>query len=142
MAYGMHGLLERPSDLFRRHAAEIVHLDEARERGVFSGKRLESAVELDEIEQFHAVRGPHLEARVAGPVTGGNGCAFGCGSSASVVDQNLPHDTRGYGEEVDLIVELAFRAPRHLEVRFVHECGRLQSVTVPFAAQMARSDPV
>lgn len=58
-----------------------------------------------------------------------------------MIDENLPHQTRGKGQEVCAIVNRHPIYAYQAQVNLVHECGGLQCVTQLLATQLPSCQP-
>ena len=133
---------ERFSCFLGRHASEIPHFNQARQRFVFGSQGIDGAVQFDELHQLHPfvtgdfeVRGPQrIIFRAPGAFLGRSG--------SCVVDQNLPHHAGRDSEEMNLIGELSLLPVEELEIGFMNERGRLKRVIGTLAAEVPGSHAV
>jgi len=60
----------------------------------------------------------------------------------SEIDQDLPHYLSRDGEKVRPITPVLLSGLNQTQVSFVHQCGCLQDVILPFEVHVVMSDPM
>lgn len=63
-----------------------------------------------------------------------------CSANFCIIDEHLPHNTRGYSQKVHSSAELPVRSFEQFQIGFVHEGGGLQCVVESFPQKVPLGD--
>jgi hypothetical protein len=94
-------------------------------------------MEVDEIEPGFG----GFQPRIVNPYLLGRAAVFEAAERTRVIDEHLPHEARGNADEVGAILPVHAPSTHQPEKRLVHELGRLQRMTVPFAPHIRACEP-
>ena len=137
----MHRYGQHLRGFLSRHSSEVAHFNQPCQRFVFSRKRLDRAIQLNQLQQFDAALAFHFQAgyRDRSAVTGGS---FLGRSAACVIDQHLSHHPGGNRQKMHFVGEALGTPGEQLEISLMDQRGRLQRMIAPLSKQMAGRNPM
>lgn len=133
-AHGDFGDLERAGNFFHGKSAEIAKLNGFAFPGVESFQGFEAGIEC---EQLRALRFSKADRLLEGHI---EPRAFAGIAAAGLVHQDLAHEARSHAEKVRAVLPGWIGLIDQAEVGLVDESCGLQSIGVPFPAEITGSE--